>query len=688
MEMKRGVLLGVPFYKNAHLVGSIAHSIENSKLSEGRNIHCLFVIDSPDDDCLIKEAHVWKETLSRRFQTSVILNKTHVGFVESANTIFNHALALGLDVILINSDVLLVPDTIEEMIVVAESDPMVGFVSPRTNNATICTFPLPESDDREVSYKHFLALRKSLPRKTYVPTVVGFCLYCKSNVLRELGLFDPIYAMGCNEESDLFMRANRVGYSCAIANWAYAYRAGRASFDLPDGHNTSWRNLANAKILTERYPEYLPAIHDYFSSPEHRALRLLSAIPGDDGRLSIAFDLSFFGEYYNGTFELACRVLRSFCHAYGDRYDVYAICSEPIWHFHGLGEIRRLRHSAIESSDLFSCVVRLAQPFMAQSLMISFARGTVVLVGMLDPIAYDSYYIRQKQLRNWWQFVFDHSDVILYISEFVARGFGERFHISPNARQLVAMPSLTVDEYGSAGPDRSVAQPYLLVVGNWFFHKHVKETVRLVRKHFSELSLKVLGTKIDGADCESYESGSVAPTIVERLFSESKAVVIPTFYEGFGLPLMHALARRKPVLARKIPAFEEINGHLRSANIHFYESSDQLVRLLAEGVPDWCEDTATTGVRSWHDTATDIEVALRSKIAEVDFNRLVRRLRDLDSILAESPAQAASTSLADEAVSTSAVQSPLEQEFHATLNSRSKLFRQLLKVMWHKWARG
>lgn len=673
--MKRGVLLGIPFYKNPHLVAAIGRSLEASNVSEGRNVHCLFVIDSPDDEELITEAHLWKQRLSSRFKTSVVLNETNVGFVQSANTIFRHAIGLGFDVVLINSDVIFHPETIEEMIAVAESDPMIGFVSPRTNNSTICTFPLPGSDDCDASYKRFLALSKLLPRKMYVPAVVGFFLYCKSVVLRELGLFDTIYSMGYNEENDLFMRANRVGYSCAIANWTYACHTGRASFDVLDGQSTS-RDLENAKILNERYPEYFPAIHAYFGSPEHRALQLLSHVPGDDERPSLAFDLSSLGEHYNGTYEYVCRVMRSFCHAYGDRYELHAICSESAWRFHGLGDVRGLRRSAIESSDLFSCVVRLCQPFSPQSLIIPFSRGAVVLNAMLDPIAYDCHYIRQRHLQRWWQFVFDRSDVILYISEFVEREFRERFQISPRALKLVAMPSLNVAEYVSSASNRGTDESYLLVVGNWYYHKHVKQTAQSIRGYFPGLPLKVLGTEVDVVDCESYESGHVAPSVVATLFSGAKAIVLPTFYEGFGLPLLQALAWKKPVIARKIPVFEEIKGHLKTANIHFYESTEQLVKLLAGGVPNWCEEEAATGVRSWSDTASEIEAALRLKIGEVDFDRLVQRLRDLDSTHAEPSIHVEPSVHAESAA---------EQEFHAMLNSRSKLFRQFLKVSWQKW---
>ena len=48
------------------------------------------------------------------------------------------------------------------------------------------------------------------------------------------------------------------------------------------------------------------------------------------------------------------------------------------------------------------------------------------------------------------------------------------------------------------------------------------------------------------------------------LYSKAAGLVFPSFVEGFGLPLIEALARGVPVLASDIPIFREIGtGHTR-----------------------------------------------------------------------------------------------------------------------------
>lgn len=52
-------------------------------------------------------------------------------------------------------------------------------------------------------------------------------------------------------------------------------------------------------------------------------------------------------------------------------------------------------------------------------------------------------------------------------------------------------------------------------------------------------------------------AGNVPAAEVERLFGEASCVVLPSSYEGFGLPLAEALAFGKPVICSDIAPFRE-----------------------------------------------------------------------------------------------------------------------------------
>jgi glycosyltransferase involved in cell wall biosynthesis len=48
---------------------------------------------------------------------------------------------------------------------------------------------------------------------------------------------------------------------------------------------------------------------------------------------------------------------------------------------------------------------------------------------------------------------------------------------------------------------------------------------------------------------------------LERLYADCSALIAPSRMEGFGLPPLEAMARRRPVIVSNIPTFRELCGH-------------------------------------------------------------------------------------------------------------------------------
>jgi len=51
--------------------------------------------------------------------------------------------------------------------------------------------------------------------------------------------------------------------------------------------------------------------------------------------------------------------------------------------------------------------------------------------------------------------------------------------------------------------------------------------------------------------------GDVDPPVVEQLYEDTRSVVLPSAYEGFGFPLAEAICRGMPIICSDIPAFRE-----------------------------------------------------------------------------------------------------------------------------------
>ena len=141
---RRPIDIIIPFYRNAKLVSSLFQSLQQiSVRDELTSLNCSLIVvnDSPDDDHLRKCLQQAMAPTSCNLPCHLIENEKNIGFVQSVNKGLRLTLERKHDAILLNSDTILYPGAITEMRAVAHWDPMIGFVSPRSNNAAICSLP-------------------------------------------------------------------------------------------------------------------------------------------------------------------------------------------------------------------------------------------------------------------------------------------------------------------------------------------------------------------------------------------------------------------------------------------------------------------------------------------------------------------------------------------------------------------
>jgi len=82
--------------------------------------------------------------------------------------------------------------------------------------------------------------------------------------------------------------------------------------------------------------------------------------------------------------------------------------------------------------------------------------------------------------------------------------------------------------------------------------------------------------------------GFVEPSVVEDLYGSCRAVVLPTVFEGFGLPLLEALARGKPVICSDIGVFRELADRFDCHEfVRFFPPNDSVA--LAERMAERLE---------------------------------------------------------------------------------------------------
>ncbi len=79
--------------------------------------------------------------------------------------------------------------------------------------------------------------------------------------------------------------------------------------------------------------------------------------------------------------------------------------------------------------------------------------------------------------------------------------------------------------------------------------------------------------------------GRVDQPTLELLYGRASAVIVPSLYEGFGLPALEAMARGKVVVAAKASSLPEVGG---DAALYFHDAADagQLAKVLEVALGD------------------------------------------------------------------------------------------------------
>ena len=79
--------------------------------------------------------------------------------------------------------------------------------------------------------------------------------------------------------------------------------------------------------------------------------------------------------------------------------------------------------------------------------------------------------------------------------------------------------------------------------------------------------------------------GRVDQPTLELLYQRAAAVIVPSLYEGFGLPMLEAMARGKVVVAAKASSLPEVGG---DAALYFHDAADpeQVAKVIAVALGD------------------------------------------------------------------------------------------------------
>ena len=135
--------------------------------------------------------------------------------------------------LLLNTDCLVTPRTIEKLVAAMEQDPTIGLASPLSNNSPVLTLPpFPGHSYLEMNaLLEEAALAKPAGRLIVEAcTIVGNCLLVSRECWQASGDFDALWGTGYGEETDLQFRAMEKGFRGVAVTSTYVFHFGSATF--------------------------------------------------------------------------------------------------------------------------------------------------------------------------------------------------------------------------------------------------------------------------------------------------------------------------------------------------------------------------------------------------------------------------------------------------------------------------
>ncbi len=241
----------LPVYKGYdETLACIYHAVKG----RGESPYSLLVInDCGPDGTLNAEL----ERLSQLGLFDYVVNESNMGFVQTCNRGIQE-FGGGKDIVLLNSDAFVPPGWFDRMAAHAQRDPSIATITPLSNNATVCSYPVTDADNfqaLELTPVELDALAAKVNSGVNVetPTGVGFCFYMSRAAINEIGVLDPVaFKLGYGEENDFCMRALEAGYKNVIATDLFVYHVGAVSFSAEKAENFD----AGQRALDIKHPGY------------------------------------------------------------------------------------------------------------------------------------------------------------------------------------------------------------------------------------------------------------------------------------------------------------------------------------------------------------------------------------------------------------------------------------------------
>ena len=219
--------------------------------------------------------------------------------------------------------------------------------------------------------------------------------------------------------------------------------------------------------------------------------------------------------------------------------------------------------------------------------------------------------------------------LLIAVSESTKQDLVEAYGVAPERIRVVPLgisPPSTPPAPASALHDLGLNGTFVLQVGRIEPRKNPAAALAAVER-LDGVTLVIAGSEKDRALSETLRNsthcrvlGRVDQAMLELLYKRAAAVVVPSLYEGFGLPVLEAMARGKVVVAAKSSSLPEVGGE---AALYFHQSADpdELAGVLGVALNDQALRTRLARIAraraakfSWDKTAAGVAAVIRETV--------------------------------------------------------------------------
>jgi glycosyltransferase involved in cell wall biosynthesis len=474
------------------------------------------------------------------------------------------------NILLLNSDTELTPNAVEELQAVLDIADRHLAVCPRSNQATILSFPRGQSYSAELSYSLWRDHHQSLPRYQAIPTFVGFCVLIRRSLIGLFGLFDPVYGRGYNEENDFATRANRFGYSSIAANHAFVFHHEGKSF----GREREKLEAHNQAILRKRYPEY-SRTDSFWCTLQMSLSERFCRAPSLVHRVLI--DLTQMPSIHNGSSVYCLQIIKELASKLGEdvALTVWINPAASVFHSDSLRVVADIRLNQPAPEECFDLIFVPMQIWSKKQLARCLTLAPRLIWTLHDIISLRCNYLLEPERWTALKKAITVADDVVSISEYSHADTQAFFNVKFPANIIYHDP---LENWISA----SISSKSILVIGNRYAHKAVNEALYFMRDFAEDVTVLGPTEAVPEFQQKGLPSGSLANSKIEELMAHAQVIVFPSLYEGFGYPAYEACFRGKTVIVHDNPLNRELESAGILTSVLYFDSFNKLPKLITE----------------------------------------------------------------------------------------------------------